>query len=405
MRVRSFLERPRGQLALAILILIISFFVRFFLFPIEGYHVDTNCFTAWFSGAASGGVHDFYNNTWCDYPPFNVFVFFIFGKLAQALGPDSLPTIIKLPQNLFDLATAFLIFSFLRGRFSPKVALGAMALYAFNPAVIFDLAVWGQMDSIYTFFMVASLYSLFSGCRSRYELSGGLFALAILSKPQSVVLLPVLAYVILRNGGWRRAVSSSAVFIFLLYLLILPFDWDSPIAFLVDRYSGYGVYPYNSINAYNFWALLGFWKADTVTQFGLTYQQWGVLAFVLFAGFAMWQLHRRYSPKAAIFAVFLLAFGFFMLVTRMHERYLFPVLAILALLMADRTTIRWMLPVFFGLTGTLFAQLYYVLSVLRVEPPQFIPDGHWTIYVLVPLNALLFFYSTWRFWRMQSLQL
>ena len=34
----------------------------------------------------------------------------------------------------------------------------AAALYAFNPAVIFNAAVWGQFDAIYTFFLVLSLY-------------------------------------------------------------------------------------------------------------------------------------------------------------------------------------------------------------------------------------------------------
>jgi len=395
-RIRAFLGRPGGQLAVAILVLIVSLVVRLLLFRFEGYANDTACFLNWFGTAAQNGLSGFYDGTWCDYPPFNVYIFYIFGKLSQALGPDSAEFIIKLPQNLFDLATAFLIFSFLRRHVSFKIALGAMVLYAFNPAIIFDLAVWGQMDSIYTFFMVASLYSLF---RSKYEISGAMFAVAILTKPQTVVLLPILAYVMLRNGGWRQAVSSSAVFVVLLYLLILPFNWDSPVAFLIDRYSGYGVYPYNSVNAYNFWALLGFWKADTVSHLGLTYQQWGVLAFVLFLGFVMWQLHRRYSPRAAIFAVFLLMFGFFMLMTRMHERYLFPVFAIAALLLADRSSNRWILAILLGLTGTFFANLYYVLSILKAG--QFIQDGHWSIYVLVPINAVLLVASVWQFWRMQ----
>ena len=259
-KLKRLASDPRGQVFLVILTLAVSLLIRLLLFRYHGY--DEGAFKFWYNTAAEKGLYGFYDSTYSDHPPFNIYIFWLFGKLAHAIGPGSLDFFIKLPQNLFDLATAYLIFRLLRPRYSFLFALGAMAVYALNPATIFDLAVWGQTDSIHTFFMVASLFALM---RSRYELSGGLFSLAILTKPQSVVLLPVLAYLMLRNGGWKRAISSGAVFFVLLFLLIIPFHWDNPITFLVDRYSkGYSMFQYNSLNAYNFWALLGFWKPDTV---------------------------------------------------------------------------------------------------------------------------------------------
>ncbi|MBM3156418.1 MAG: phospholipid carrier-dependent glycosyltransferase [Chloroflexi bacterium] len=387
------LSDRRGQAFLIILTLAVSLLIRLLLFRYNGYFIDENSFKAWYNTAAEKGLYGFYDSTWSDYPPFNIYIFWLFGKISHAIGPGSLDFMIKLPQNLFDLATAYLIFRFLRPRYSFIFSLGAMLVYALNPAVIFDLAVWGQFDSIYTFFLVASLYALL---RSRYELSGGLFSVAILTKPQSVVLLPVLAYVMLRNGGWKRAITSGIVFFVVLFVLIIPFHWDNPIKFLVDRYSGYNVYPYNSINAYNIWALLGFWKSDIVPHLGLTYQQWGILAFVLFTIFVMWQLHRKPGGRAPVYAVFLLMFGFFMLMTRMHERYLFPVFALLAMYFSPRIA-PWL---YAALIGTFFANLAYVLSVLNAS--QFIPDGHWSIYVLSPLNILLFAYAIWSFVRTQG---
>lgn len=392
-KLRRYLAGSRGRAVLVIAVLAASLITRFLLFRIQGCHIDEACFSAWFNHAAQVGLYGFYDPpNWCDYPPFNIHIFWVFGKLAQAIGPGSLPFLIKLPQNLFDLATAVLIFYFLRQRLSFKVSLAVMAIYAFNPATIFDLAVWGQMDSIYTFFMVASLVTLL---RSKYELSGGLLCFAILTKPQSIVLLPVVAYVILRNGGWRRALSSSAVFIAIVFLVILAFNWNNPITFLIERYSGYSMYTYNSINAYNFWALLGFWKLDTVPHLGLTYQVWGILAFVAFVALVMWRLHRRYEPGAVIFAAFLLMFGFFMLMTRMHERYLFPVFALLAMGWFTRFT-PW---VYLGLTVTYFANLAYVLSILNADTT--IADGHWSIFVLAPANILLLALSLWDFYRMR----
>ncbi len=391
-KLQRFASKPGGQVFLVVLTLAVSLLVRLLLFRYHGYYIDENSFKAWYNTAAEKGLSNFYDSTWSDYPPFNIYIFWIFGKLAHALGPGSLYLLIKLPQNLFDLATAYLIFRFIRQRYSFLFALGAMAVYALNPATIFDSAVWGQMDSIYAFFMVASIYALM---RSKYELSGGLLSIAVLTKPQSVVLLPVVAYVILRKGGWKRSVSSAAVFLALVFLIIAPFHWSNPITFLIDRYKGYGVYPYNSLNAYNFWALLGFWKQDTVPHLGLSYQSWGIIAFVIFAAFVMWQLHRKPGGRAPVFAAFLLMFGFFMLMTRMHERYLFPVLALLALSFSPRHP-PWL---YVGLTGTFFANLVYVMSVLNAN--SFIPSGHWSLYVLAPINAILFFYAIWSFWRMQ----
>jgi dolichyl-phosphate-mannose-protein mannosyltransferase len=405
-KLQRFASKPSGQVFLVILTLAVSLLVRLLLFRLEGF--DEPLFAWWRNIAANQGLSGFYDATGCgqgsasccDYPPLSVYIFRLFGWLAHAIGHDSFTNLgyvdkvlLRLPQNLFDLGTAYLIFRFVRQRYSFLFALGAMAVYALNPATIFDLAVWGQMDSVYTFFMVASLYAVL---RSKYELSGGLFALAILTKPQSIVLLPVLAYLILRNGGWKRALSSSAVFLVVVFLVILPFQWDNPVKFIYDRYTeGYVRWQYNSVNAYNFWALLGFWKPDTVLHWGLSYQTWGIIAFVIFAAFVMWQFHRKPGGRAPIFAVFLLMFGFFMLMTRMHERYLFPVFALLAMSFSPRHP-PWL---YVGLMGTFFANLVYVLSMLNAG--KFIPDGHWSIYVLVPINAILFFYAIWSFWRMQ----
>jgi len=393
---QRYLAGTRGKIILVFLILAASLALRLLLFNISGYKIDEGSFAAWFNTAAEGGLYGFYDSTWCDYPPFNIYVFWIFGKLAHAISSWDITFFIRLGPNLFDLATAALIFYFLRKRFSFKVSLAVMTVYAFNPATIFNLAVWGQMDSIYTLFMVATLITLLN---SKYELSGALFSLAILTKPQTVVLLPIIAYVILRNGGWRRALSSGAVFWVVVLLVILPFRWENPVTFLVDRYSGYGVYPYNSINAYNFWALLSFWKSDTTTFLGLSYQVWGIIAMGLFAVFVLWLLHRKYGPEAAIFAVFLLMFGFFMLMTRMHERYLFPVFALLALGFFPRS-----LPLLYaGLTATCLANMAYILPILNRYPDanSFVPDGDWSFYVLVPANAILLIYSLWSFYRMQ----
>jgi len=376
------------------ILLAFSLALRFLLFPLPGYKIDQANFRAWFLVAAEKGPAGFYAPpNWSDYPPFNVHIFWAFGHLARLLGPESLPWILKLPQNLFDMGIALLLFLFLRRRFGPWLGLLGAALYAFNPATIYDLAVWGQMDSVHTLFMVASLMALLA---RRWELSAGCLALALLTKPQSVAILPVVAYGVLREGGWRRALTSAGLGALVILLVLLPFQERNPLAFLLERtLGGYGVYAYNSINAYNLWAVMGFWKPDTAPLLGLSLQVWGFLAFSLLVLYVLWQLHRRYEEGSVLFAASLLAFGLFMLLTRMHERYIFPTLALLAMaLFMPRA--RWL---YLGLTATLLANLVYILPLLNAD--AFVPEGHWSFRVLVPANLALFAYALVGFHRQQ----
>jgi hypothetical protein len=114
-------------------------------FSNPGYQIDTTDFTLWFQHAADVGPRTFYsNNYWCDYPPFNIYFFWIFGTLANALsafGSNLFLYIMKIPSNLFDLGTGLLIFALARNRGSFKLSTVAMILYLFNPAVVFNLHV------------------------------------------------------------------------------------------------------------------------------------------------------------------------------------------------------------------------------------------------------------------------
>ncbi len=80
-------------------------------------------------------------------------------------------------------------------------------LYAFNPAVIYNAAVWGQFDAVYTFFLVLSLVL---ALKSKPELSAVAFALGLLTKPQGIALLPLIAFLIYKKGGLKKLLFSVA---------------------------------------------------------------------------------------------------------------------------------------------------------------------------------------------------
>ena len=133
-----------------------------------------------------------------------------------------------------------------------------LALYAFNPAVIYNAAVWGQFDAVYTFFLVLSLML---ALKSKPIPSAVIFAIGLLTKPQGIALLPLIVLLIYKKNGWKQLLYSVVAFTSTVFLVVLPFEGiGNPITFLIKNYStGYLYYNVTSVNAFNLWGLFGLW--------------------------------------------------------------------------------------------------------------------------------------------------
>jgi Gpi18-like mannosyltransferase len=386
----------KREIGILITVLAVSLLVRLLLFPLPGYTVDINDFLSWFSTAATHGIRPFYSDTgWTDYPPFNVYIFWFFGSIANAASKAGISAvnIVKLAPNLFDIGTAVLIYVFVRKQASFKLAIAATALYTFNPAVIYDAAVWGQYDAVYTFFLVLSLML---ALRSKPLFSAAAYALGILTKPQGIALAPLIAFLIYKKNGLREMLVSVLVFAATVFVVILPFNWvGSPISFLTNIYFvAYKGYPYTSINAFNLWGLIsGMWVPDG----NLYILGWAL--FAAFTAFTLYILNKRFKTSSeflAVYAAFMLLFAFFMLPTRIHERYLFPAISVLALMYPFVTKAR---PFYAFLTATLFINEAYVLYWLNAYYPKS-PNltGDPVVLAVSAINLLMLFYASIVMW-------
>ena len=367
--------------------------VRVLLFPQQGYPIDTNDFISWFTTAANHGIRPFYNVAgYFDYPPFNVYIFWAFASLANALG-ISMANMIKFVPNLFDLATAGLIYVFVRKQATFKVALVSMALYAFNPAVIYNAAVWGQFDAVYTFFLVLSLML---ALKSKPIPSAVIFALGLLTKPQGIALLPLIVLLIYKKNGWKQLLYSIGAFTATVFLVVLPFEGiGNPITFLIKNYStGYLYYNVTSVNAFNLWGLFGLWINDG----NLFFVGWALFGAV--AAFTLYMVHKRLKVSGdliAIFAAFMLFFAFFMLPTRIHERYMFPAISVLALMFPLLKKAR---PLYVVLTATFLINQAYVLYWLNVSYPNAGPNltGDPVVLAVSIINLIMLLYASVLMW-------
>jgi dolichyl-phosphate-mannose-protein mannosyltransferase len=384
---------PRREFTFLVVLLFVAFLVRFLLFPLEGYQIDTNDFISWFTTAAEHGVRPFYSVVgYFDYPPLNVYLFWAFGSLANTLGVR-MASMIKFVPNLFDLATAALIYLFVRKQATPKVAFISTALYAFNPATIYNTAVWGQLDAVYTFFLVLSLIL---ALKSKPLPSAVIFALGLLTKPQGIALLPLVALLIYKKNGWKQLVYSIVAFTATIFLVVLPFEGiGNPVTFLIKTYStGYMYYNVTSVNAFNLWGLFALWMKDGY----LFFVGWALFGAV--AVLTMYMAHKRFSVSGdliAVFAAFMLFFAFFMLPTRIHERYMFPAISVLALMFPLLKKIR---PLYVVLTATFLINQAYVLYWLNVSYPNAGPNltGDPVVLAVSVINLIMLLYALVLMW-------
>ena len=405
---------PLDPGTLVVLLIVLGLLLRVAIagpyLPFSGFRVDVGDFAIWANRLAASGPGEFYQPGYlADYPPGYMYVLWLLGGIARffqpILGVSITPGLVKIPGMLADAGVAWLLFVYARrfgdrwlGSWSgERLGLVAVVIYLFNPGTIFDSAVWGQVDSVGTLVLLATLYVL---ARGWTEAAAAGAVLAMLVKFQFGFLIPLVAIVGIKRhlfgrssdpeqAGRRdplRILTSLAAGLGTLVLVILPFRlaiWapSDPNLSLVDRFiAASNTYQGLTVNAFNLWRNpwtgLGDvyrWGCDSLPptcadgsgiafslgSMPVSWQLVGAILFGIAALIALWTVARRDDPAGLLVGALTLAVAFFALPTRVHERYLFPALALAAPLVA-RT---WKWAALYGvLTLSFFANVYWLYT-------------------------------------------
>ena len=366
-----------------------------------GFGSDLGTFQAWSRDLAANGPWNFYDKgSFVDWTPGYLYILWLFGLFDRVLDFSSgqFEYLLKLPPIAADLASVYLLYLLLEGQ-KPTVRLGAALLYALHPALLLVGPVWAQVDSVLAFFLLFTIYNIIKG---RLVFASVVYVVGFLTKPQAVAALPLFTAWILRDQIiealrdlpeirepalrvlallrglvarlWRVVLVGLATAL----LIVLPFFPDNPLGIFDQLRGATEVYPYSTFFAYNFWGML--WTqssqfpqfpSDASTYWGIDYRAWG---YVLFAGailaiLIVFRKARGLDMLALATALSVLAF--FVFLTRMHERYLFPFfLPFLAAAVLTRSRMIW--AAFIGLSVIHFFNLYYVYSYYN---PNFLKVG------------------------------
>jgi hypothetical protein len=370
-------------------------------YPDSGFRADLATFADWGKDLATFGPGAFYrpdSGHFADYPPVYMFILWLSAAATgfANLSPVQLLAAIKLPLIAADLCGGVALYVLGRQLAGARAGLIAAAAFLFNPGVIFDSTIWGQNDSLAVLPVLVGLVFL---ARGWTEAAAAASVVGLLTKFQFGFLVPIVAVTAIRRhlvGGrgrlsqWqpepRRLAGSLVAAIGIALVVMWPFGLSLYAAgdvahSLWHRFLGAtGAFTGVTQNAFNLWmnpltdvvirgsrgTTEGHVVSDSVRlislgSFEVTWQLIGnalFLGILLIAAALVWRrFDDRWSP---VFAALLVAFAFFMLPTRVHERYLFPAIAIGAVFVIRGG--RW--PLWYAFLSLVFLlNLYWVYTL------------------------------------------
>ena len=387
--------------------------------PGSGFKTDLDLFKYWADSLAQHGPFGFYDRGFfADYTPGYLYALWLVGVVGSFIG--GIGDLIKLPAIITDIALAYVVYTMvLELGVTERRARFAALVVVINPITWFDSVVWGQVDSFGTVFLLLAVRELWRG---RSERSAILAVVAALIKPQLSILVFIVAAVVIRRAfwpeggwgdeeppaarglswerrttGWIRIVTTGVAGLVTALAMCLPFgllpfqlggEGTSLIKLMLSTAS---TYPYISVNAYNAWALFPVaddsgvanslasnsgWIYDSPAKDATFWAQIGpfpavlvgaaLLAALLFVVIPV-LVARRPDRLTILVGTCALALAFFAIPTRVHERYLFPLFGLAAILIAFSW--RWRIAYLLASIAT-FLNMYVVLTTLYPDNPS-----------------------------------
>lgn len=342
----------------------------------QGFTTDMDTFKAWAYALNRTGLSQIYSreDIFLDYPPGYLYILLILEKLRCLLGiPFDAPAytlMLKLPSIFADLCCAGGLLWLGKRKLGERPALMVSAAYLFCPVVLINSAQWGQVDSFTTAILFCSVLLLY---REWYVPSALLYGLSIACKPQMLIFAPMYLFFAAKQRKWGKLGLGVVCAVGVILLTAAPCTEGFDFSWLLERYKAtLDYYNYYSVNAYNFWTLIGWnWRGlpDGLSLKLLTFTA-PVLTTLLCGGFLFFSKRRDalFACPALLMTVMYL-FGI-----KMHERYLYPVFLFLLLCFLfspDKRLLRA-----FGIVSAVhYLNVAHVLYLFREKGGNYDPNA------------------------------
>jgi len=389
---------------LIIFILLFALIVRVYIASmISGYPTDMACWTAWSNSAFENGLFKVYSSSsFLDYPPGYLFVLYGLGWIAKILnigvGTDTYNLLLKAPAIISDVIMGWILYRLCAKKLLPTMGLTVAFLYIFNPLVILDSAAWGQIDAVLTLAVVGYLLYLY---KENIIAATLIFVAGLLIKPQMLFFGPVLAVVFIQYAIRNEKLKVLKVYLISLFsglalfaAVVFPFTQGRPWYWIFEKYLGtISSYNYITLNSANVFGLLGLnWMPTSTVKMGLSLGMWGIIgiSITVLIYFVLGFINR--DRKNIFILTATLMTGVYAFGLKMHERYIFPVIAIL--LIAYIYDNKRSILVKFGVLSTaVFINVAQVLALIHIPPDDLIFKVSSGLIVLIYIWLVVFSFS------------
>lgn len=326
-------------------------------------------------------------------------------------------SMMRFPGILADLAIGILLYLIVRKESTAKRGILAASLVWFNPVIIYNSTIWGQMDGITNFFFVSSLFLAF---QKQYILSILTFAGSIFIKFSLLPLFPfyfIFLY-FLSGKQWKKILIGLALAAAVTLAATYPIS-ANPFSWWIEYLPTFtkGEWQNMSIVAFNFWwAILCVpWSCDTSYMLplstslvlGIPLSTWSYLLFVLLAVpvlyFQITKAKQFIKPYYAFFAFALISLAVFLVMPRMHDRYLYPFFPLFSGVVALSKHPRQYVLFYCTLTVLHFANLLSSWYPTRYPAQIYAEINYnvwyrWSISVLTVISGVLLYVSSVKSW-------
>ena len=307
----------------------------------------SNYYFIWYQNILENGISASFREHLIGYTPAFWYLF-----AGTTLLDPILPrvTAIKLLPILFDVISTYFVYRIVRIKYpTGNKPYWAAGLFFVLPTIFINSAHWGQMDALYTSFLIISLYFFL---KEKPLLGMLAFALSFSIKFQAIFFVPFLVVLLLKKKvrWWQFLLVPAVYVITCIPAVLLGSSWLDVLTIYLRQTTFFSQL---SVNAPNLYIFVPWEVAEPALIIGFIVAFCSLAGWIIFTALDKRELTPERMVLLALISVSLTPF----VLPRMHERYFYPADA-LSLIVAFFNPDLWIVPFAFQLSSGLAYSVY-----------------------------------------------
>lgn len=360
------MKTNRPAKIIALLILISAVFLRAASLPHE--NADTVGYIDWYNQIAERGFSALALNFAVYTPPYLYLLWLatLFKEVVPAL------LAIKLIPTVFDVLSAFAVYKLIKLKYpqgeTPYLAAAGFLLL---PTVLVNSSYWGEVDSLYTSFLLLCIYFLLT---DRPLIAMLMFGMAISVKAQAAFLIPFLLVMAFKKRiPWAYfLIPPFAYLIMILPAVLAGRPLIDALTIYVSQANTNHVPAMNAPNPYSLTIYPPYYMDwDTAIQIGFVIAATSIISWTAIYARRQYELSQKVMILSMLACLALVPY----VLPKMHDRFFYPA-DVLSFVFAFYYPAYWFIPLLFQAASGI---MYYVF-LASVDPGRF--------HILFPIAAV-----------------